>query len=86
MRDLLDSIQYADVNRWEQCRFNAYILAQINSKKKIKPTDLLSFAWDKKEKQIDLNNEKEVNDMKEKMRAMEKFIKGDNGINTENNP
>lgn len=32
---------------WEQTRFLGYITAQIQSTKKIKPTDILSFDWDK---------------------------------------
>ena len=34
---------------WEQCRFISYVLAQINSTKKLKLTDILSFTWDKEE-------------------------------------
>lgn len=34
---------------WEQCRFISYIIAQVNSTKKLKPTDILSFNWDKVE-------------------------------------
>lgn len=34
---------------WEQCRFLSYIIAQVNSTKKLKPTDILSFNWDKVE-------------------------------------
>ena len=37
------------INSWEQCRFISYVLAQINSTKKLKPTDILSFTWDKEE-------------------------------------
>ena len=36
-------------NSWEQCRFISYVLAQINSTKKLKLTDILSFTWDKEE-------------------------------------
>lgn len=36
-------------NEWEQARLIAYIMAQVNSKKKIKPTDLLRFSWEKEE-------------------------------------
>lgn len=36
-------------NEWEQARLIAYIMAQVNSKKKIKPTDLLRFSWEKDE-------------------------------------
>lgn len=31
---------------WEQTRLLAYITAQINSTKKLKPTDIISFSWD----------------------------------------
>ena len=31
---------------WEQCRFLSYIIAQVNTTKKLKPTDILSFNWD----------------------------------------
>ena len=32
---------------WEQTRFLGFIIAQTQSTKKIKPTDILSFDWDK---------------------------------------
>lgn len=31
---------------WEQSRLIAYIIAQTNSKKKLKLTDILKFQWD----------------------------------------
>lgn len=31
---------------WEQTRLLAFILAQVNSTKKLKPTDIISFTWD----------------------------------------
>lgn len=34
---------------WEQARFISYMTAQVNSTKKLKPTDILSFKWDKEE-------------------------------------
>lgn len=43
---LLDNIQYSEKNDWERSRFESYVVAQINSKKKIKPTDLVKFSWD----------------------------------------
>jgi len=33
-------------SNWEQTRFIAYIIAQCNSKKKLKPDDILKFDWD----------------------------------------
>lgn len=43
---LLDNIQYSEKNDWERSRFESYVVAQVNSKKKIKPTDLVKFSWD----------------------------------------
>lgn len=37
---------------WEQSRMIAYIIAQVNSRKKLNPTDIIKFDWD---------NEKEIN-------------------------
>lgn len=31
---------------WEQARFISFITAQVNSTKKMKPTDLMVFSWD----------------------------------------
>ena len=34
---------------WEQTRFVSYMVAQVNSTKQLKPTDILSFTWDNTE-------------------------------------
>lgn len=44
---LLSSIPFTDKNSWEQCRYNIYSVAQMFSKKKLKPTDFMKFEWDK---------------------------------------
>lgn len=31
---------------WEQARFISFITAQVNSTKKMKPSDLMVFSWD----------------------------------------
>lgn len=36
---------------WEQARFISYVTAQVNNRKKLKPTDILSFTWDKPTKE-----------------------------------
>jgi hypothetical protein len=41
--------QQSDVkfkNDWEQTRFISYVCAQVQSSKKIKPTDIMKFPWD----------------------------------------
>ena len=43
---LVSNIYRKNKESWEQTRFISYILAQVNSAKKLKPTDILSFSWD----------------------------------------
>lgn len=38
---------YANQDLWESQRLIAYILAQSNSKKKLKITDIIEFPWEK---------------------------------------
>ena len=51
-------------NQWEMTRSVVYIVALANSTKKLKPTDVLSFPWDRKTEKIDWN---EFNRAKEQM-------------------
>jgi hypothetical protein len=46
----LEAAELRNRASWEQTRFIAYMIAQVNSRKKLKPTDILSFEWDKVEK------------------------------------
>ena len=62
---------------WEQCRFISYILAQINSTKKLKLTDILSFTWDKEEdnKNTMITNE-DIERLKNKANQIIKKLNG----------
>ena len=51
VNSLMRNAYKKSINSWEQCRFISYIIAQVNSTKKLKLTDILSFTWDKEEKQ-----------------------------------
>lgn len=46
LNDMIELIPYCDRNSWEQSRMNAYILAQVNSRKKLSPSDIVSFKWE----------------------------------------
>lgn len=46
----INLVPYSDRNAWEQTRTQMYITAQVNSTKKIKPKDLLEFAWEMEKK------------------------------------
>lgn len=38
---------FANQESWEQARLIAYLIAQTNSTKKLKTTDIIAFPWDK---------------------------------------
>ena len=43
---ICDSLHLRTKDSWEQSRLIAYIIAQTNSKKTIKPTDIIKFGWE----------------------------------------
>lgn len=44
--ELVKGLNLKSRESWEQTRLLAYMTAQVNSTKKIKPTDILQFEWD----------------------------------------
>lgn len=48
---IINNVGISVKSSWEQSRLIAYIMAQVNSTKQLKPTDILSFEWDDKEKE-----------------------------------
>lgn len=46
---LIDHFYLSHKEGWEQARMISYVIAQSNSTKKIRPTDLIQFPWDKME-------------------------------------
>ena len=70
-----DSLKYCNRSEWEQTRLIMYILAQVNSKKKLEMTEILSFPWDRAEDTHDIEMTNEQRDrLKEKAKAMEKIL------------
>lgn len=55
---------YAHKDGWEQARLVAYLIAQTNSTKQLKVTDILKFAWDS-DTDTSISNE-DVDRLKEK--------------------
>ena len=71
----VDYIPYLDRASWEQNRFSIYSNIQMNSKKKIEPTDIIRFAWEKDD--ITVNNTISDDDkerLKEKSKLISKLI------------
>lgn len=46
LEPLISNIHKKNKESWEQTRLLAYITAQVNSTKKLQPTDIISFSWD----------------------------------------
>lgn len=69
---LLSSINYSYREEYEIMRFQSYITAQTQSTKKLKPTDIISFSWDKdniEDKVTTISNE-DINRLREKANKM----------------
>lgn len=63
--DLYSMLPYADTNSWEQTRWLMYVIAQVNSRKQLKVTDILNFSWDQTQKNITITDD-EIRRLKEK--------------------
>lgn len=59
---------------WEQSRFISYIIAQVNSRKKLKPTDILSFTWDKPTKEDTTISNSDIQRLKDKAKETLKLL------------
>lgn len=46
VHDMYNALKYADRGQWEMTRWLLYAIIQVNSKKKIKIEDVISFPWD----------------------------------------
>lgn len=46
---LIPNLYKKNKESWEQARLIAYVMAQVNSTKSLKPSDIISFSWDKEE-------------------------------------
>ena len=77
VNSLMRNAYKKSINSWEQCRFISYIIAQVNSTKKLKPTDILSFTWDKEEdnKNTMITNE-DIERLKNKANQIIKKLNG----------
>lgn len=66
-----DYLAYKD--SWEQSRLVAYMVAQTNSTKRLKLTDILKFHWDKDEAETSISNA-DVDRLREKAKQFENIL------------
>ena len=50
IKPLISHLHFKSRDSWEQARLISYVIAQVNSRKKLNPTDIITFDWDKKDK------------------------------------
>lgn len=80
IRALMKNKHYAHKDEWEQARLIMYTVAQTNSKKKLKQTDIIKFPWDEEKDQFEKKNEaknvsnEDVNRLRERGREMAKML------------
>ena len=46
INDMIENIPYTDRALWETARVNAYVVAQVNSRKKLAQQDILKCKWE----------------------------------------
>ena len=46
LNDIIENLPYLDRALWETARLNAYVVAQVNSRKKLTQQDVLRFKWE----------------------------------------
>lgn len=76
IRSLMKYEYLAYKESWEQARLIAYTVAQVNSKKKLKLSDIMNFYWDnEQDKDKSSNNIEMSNSELERLQKMaEQYI------------
>ena len=66
LNTILSSLNKSIKNTWEQTRMIAYTIAQCNSTKQLKPTDILKFDWYNNDHKQEIITKEDVARLKEK--------------------
>lgn len=62
IKSIMDYGYYKHKEQWEQTRLISYLIAQTNSKKKLKLQDIIKFDWEK-EAETKVITKEEINDL-----------------------
>lgn len=73
LSDILDNIQYADRSLWEALRINSFITCQVNSRKKLKLTDIYRLPFDEAEEKEQMTKE-DFEQMQQQSQMLEDYI------------
>ena len=85
LNDIVNNIPYIDRVKWETARLNAYVVAQVNSKKHITQQDICKFKWEEEDTtQPDEHNYDISNEDIERLKELAKQFENQDGKNKEN--
>lgn len=56
IQDIISNLEYYERPEWERTRFQTYCNLQKSSSKRISPTDLITFPWEKEDNSTDQIN------------------------------
>lgn len=71
VESFLDGLNRRTRESWEQTRLLGYIIAQSNSTKTLKQTDILRFPWDEEEKKDTSVTNEDMKRLRAKAKAFE---------------
>lgn len=74
---IVQNIPFIEKGDWERTRFQSYCNIQKSSSKKLKPTDLITFPWEKEHdntEQINGNSEPLTQEDIDRLRQQAKII------------
>lgn len=77
VQTIIENIEYNERGAWERTRFQSYCNIQKSSTKKIKPTDLITFPWEKEDDntdQISTNSEPLTHAVLKRLKEQAKII------------
>lgn len=57
VNNYLSSLQYLDVNSWEQTRLLIFAVSSMFSKKQLTQQDIMKFPWEEEIKNTEITNE-----------------------------
>ena len=72
---MYDNLEYSDFTNKEMSRILGYIIAQTQSRKKLSPTDIMQFPWDKETNQKSIHKVDTEQDIERAKRFRDKFEK-----------
>lgn len=77
IKSLMKNSYYRNKENWEQARLITYMIAQTNSKKKMKLQDIVKFPWETEPESTKITTE-EINELARQAAAMEAILNENN--------